>query len=52
MLNVYLCIVRWSIVEHYLDNSATTVASLAAAKKAFEMMTENYANPSSLHYGG
>ena len=29
---------------HYLDNSATTVASLAAAKKAFEMMTENYAN--------
>jgi len=39
-------------VEHYLDNSATTVASLAAAKKAFEMMTENYANPSSLHYRG
>ena len=39
-------------MEHYLDNSATTVASLAAAKKAFEMMTENYANPSSLHYRG
>ncbi len=39
-------------MEHYLDNSATTVASTAAAKKAFEMMTENYANPSSLHYRG
>lgn len=39
-------------MEHYLDNSATTVVSLAAAKKAFEMMTENYANPSSLHYRG
>ncbi len=39
-------------MEHYLDNSATTVASMAAAKKALEMMTENYANPSSLHYRG
>ena len=39
-------------MEHYLDNSATTVASASAAKKAFEMMTENYANPSSLHYRG
>lgn len=39
-------------MEHYLDNSATTVVSMVAAKKAFEMMTENYANPSSLHYRG
>lgn len=52
MIDVYLYIVRRSIVEHYLDNSATTVASVEAAKKAFEMMTENYANPSSLHYRG
>lgn len=39
-------------MEHYLDNSATTVASKSAAEKALEMMTENYANPSSLHYRG
>lgn len=39
-------------VEHYLDNSATTVVSEKAARKAFEIMTENYGNPSSLHYKG
>ena len=39
-------------MEHYLDNSATTRVSDAAAKKAFEVMTQNYGNPSSLHYKG
>ena len=33
----------------YLDNSATTRVSPAAAKKALELMTENFGNPSSLH---
>ena len=33
----------------YLDNSATTRVSRAAADKAYEMMRENYGNPSSLH---
>jgi len=37
---------------HYLDNAATTRTDPAAASKALEMMTENYANPSSLHGGG
>jgi cysteine desulfurase len=40
------------ILEHYLDNSATTKVSDAAAKKAFEVMTQNYGNPSSLHLKG
>ena len=39
-------------MEHYLDNSATTKVSDAAAKKAFEVMTQNYGNPSSLHLKG
>ncbi len=39
-------------LEHYLDNSATTKVSDAAAKKVYEMMTENYGNPSSLHTRG
>lgn len=39
-------------LEHYLDNSATTKVSETAAKKAYEMMTENYGNPSSLHARG
>lgn len=39
-------------MEHYLDNSATTVVSVNAAKKAYEIMTENYGNPSSLHLKG
>ena len=35
--------------SHYLDNSATTAVSKAAADKAYYMMTECYGNPSSLH---
>lgn len=38
--------------QHYLDNSATTRVSPAAAEKALCMMTENYGNPSSLHRMG
>ncbi|MBQ4569863.1 MAG: cysteine desulfurase [Ruminococcus sp.] len=37
------------MAEHYLDNSATTAVSTAAAQKAVELMCENFANPSSLH---
>ncbi len=37
------------MAEHYLDNSATTMVSKAAAQKATELMCENFANPSSLH---
>lgn len=36
-------------MEHYLDNSATTKVSKAAAQKAFDIMCENYGNASSLH---
>lgn len=39
-------------MEHYLDNSATTMVSEKSAQKAFEMMTANYGNPSSLHEKG
>lgn len=39
-------------MEHYLDNSATTAVSQKAARKAYELMTENYGNPSSLHFKG
>lgn len=39
-------------MEHYLDNSATTAVSENAAKKAYEIMTLNYGNPSSLHLKG
>ena len=39
-------------MEHYLDNSATTAVSRAAAEKAFSIMTECYGNPSSLHLKG
>ena len=39
-------------MEHYLDNSATTAVSAAAAEKAFKVMTEIYGNPSSLHTKG
>lgn len=39
-------------MEHYLDNSATTKVSEKSAKKVYEMMTENYGNPSSLHTRG
>ena len=37
---------------HYLDNSATTRVSKIAADKAYEIMTEIYGNPSSLHLMG
>ncbi len=37
---------------HYLDNSATTRVSEAAAQAAYRMMRENYGNPSSLHKMG
>ena len=40
------------MIEHYLDNSATTVVSEAAANKALYMMTNEYGNPSSLHKKG
>ena len=39
-------------MEVYLDNSATTVVSEKAAQKAFEIMTQTYGNPSSLHFMG
>lgn len=34
---------------HYLDNSATTQVSGAAAEAAYRMMCDNFGNPSSLH---
>jgi len=37
------------VPQTYLDNSATTRVCTAAADKAYQMMTENYGNPSSLH---
>lgn len=39
-------------MEHYLDNSATTVVSQKAAEAALRIMTRNYGNPSSLHLKG
>lgn len=39
-------------MEHYLDNSATTVTSRKAAERAMEVMTDVYGNPSSLHEMG
>lgn len=39
-------------MEHYLDNSATTVVSQKAADAALRMMLQNYGNPSSLHLKG
>lgn len=39
-------------MEHYLDNSATTMVSQRAAEKAVEIMTVKYGNPSSLHLKG
>ena len=39
-------------LEHYLDNSATTVVSQKAAETALRIMTQNYGNPSSLHLKG
>ena len=40
------------MTEHYLDNSATTRVLQLAAKKALQIMTECYGNPSSLHTKG
>ena len=37
------------MTEHYLDNSATTKVSDAAAQKAMTLMCTTYGNPSSLH---
>lgn len=41
-----------SLKEVYLDNSATTRVCESAAKKAYEVMTSIYGNPSSLHSKG
>lgn len=38
--------------EHYLDHSATTPVLEEAAQKAFDMMTGEFGNPSSLHSRG
>lgn len=51
IINVCLCDGGEGL-EHYLDNSATTAVSEKAARKAFEIMTQNYGNPSSLHLKG
>jgi len=40
------------ITRIYLDNSATTKVDEEVAKLMLEYMTENYGNPSSLHYYG
>lgn len=40
------------MIESYLDNSATTRVSPAAAEAVMKVMTENYGNPSSLHSKG
>ena len=37
------------MMNHYLDNSATTAVSPAAAEAAVRLMTQVYGNPSSLH---
>lgn len=54
LINMYSYVKRneGKVMEHYLDNSATTKVSQKAAEKAFEIMTENYGNPSSLHLRG
>ena len=39
-------------LEHYLDNSATTAVSKAAADRAYQVMTQTFGNPSSLHAKG
>lgn len=39
-------------MEAYLDNSATTRCYKEAAEKMYRVMTEEYGNPSSLHYKG
>ena len=60
---IFLCIITlnngelclseaFGLKEIYLDNSATTKVYKQAAEAAFEVMTENYGNPSSLHMKG
>ena len=39
-------------MEIYLDNSATTRCYPSAARRMYELMTEEYGNPSSLHQKG
>ena len=39
-------------MDIYLDNSATTRVSPAAAQRALELMQQEYGNPSSLHHRG
>ena len=39
-------------MEIYFDNSATTRVSDGAARRALELMREEYGNPSSLHRRG
>ena len=39
-------------LEHYLDNSATTRVYPQVAQKIYEILTEKYGNPSSLHLKG
>ena len=39
-------------MEHYLDNSATTMVCEEAARAAYEAMTLTYGNPSSTHTKG
>lgn len=39
-------------MEIYLDNSATTRCYPEAAQRMYELMTEEYGNPSSLHHKG
>lgn len=39
-------------MEVYLDNSATTKVCKEAAEAAYDVMTENYGNPSSVHSAG
>lgn len=40
------------MIEHYLDNSATTRVSDTVAQTMLQMLTQNYGNPSSLHSKG
>ena len=41
-----------NLLEHYLDNSATTKVYPQVAEKIVEILTEKYGNPSSLHLKG
>lgn len=52
LYNDYKYIMGAKGLEHYLDNSATTAVSRAAADKAYQIMTDIYGNPSSLHLKG